>query len=427
MLWTRPRRAFCPKARRLTRAERFQFGHSQQVIGSSDKVSYRLGSLYPQPPAPPKPAHRFDPPKNFLHSLANAQTGLATRTLCRAFVQSLNTDAFLTGDMGRDIPLAAAGHKGFLMVAFVRPHRLGIDSRMHRPVLVDLLQRHDRLASGDGIVNGEIGAQPRAILHQHMPAKTEAGFLARRLLVEDALAVGGALVGVVATLFPVEINGRVAWVVVLGVLDFLGICAVLADEAFQAGPRFNERAISGEVGVTGPSLLAREFINFGKEEAGHLRGKHALVVLGENAVVKAALGKLPVQKPEPEQIVGKLLAEQPLAAHGVERHEDAGLEQLLGRNAGPALLSIERVKQRRELLQDGIHVLLDGAQRMIDRHDGVEVDDGEEVRLSLCDSTHITQTLLSNICSKFLPFFNSLLIKSRRNNSEKPTTSAKMP
>lgn len=171
MLWTHLRRAFCPNFRLLTHSHGFQSGHPQQVIGSSDKVSRRLSSFYPQAPCPPKPAHRLDPPKNFLHSLANAQTGLAPRALGDALVQSRHLDSFLAGDVRCDVPLAAPGRKRFLMVAFVRPHRLRMGSRMQEQMLVQLVQGHDRLALGDGIVNGKIGAQPVAISIKTWPPK----------------------------------------------------------------------------------------------------------------------------------------------------------------------------------------------------------------------------------------------------------------
>ena len=83
-------------------------------------------------------------------------------------------------------------------------------------MLVHLLQSHDRLALGDGIVQGEVGAQSVAVLHQHVPAKTEPGFFARGLLIEHAFRVGRALVGLVAALLPVKIDGGIAGIVVLG-------------------------------------------------------------------------------------------------------------------------------------------------------------------------------------------------------------------
>jgi hypothetical protein len=47
---------------------------------------------------------------------------------------------------------------------------------------------------------------------------------------------------------------------------------------------------------------------------------------------------------------------------------------------------------------------------MVGGHEGVEMDDGQKVRLGLGGSSHGYLTRLSNICSTFRGFFNSLLV-----------------
>jgi hypothetical protein len=183
----------------------------------------------------------------------------------------------------------------------------------------------------------------------------------------------------VATLFPAEVDRGIARVFVLGRLNLRRDRPVLADETLQAGPRFNERAAGSEVFVAGPALLAREVIHFGEEEFGHVGGEDALVVPGEDAVVEAARTELAVEELEPEQIVAKRFAEEPLAANRVERGQHAGLEQLLERNAGASEFFVEIVKEGREFLQYHVQMALDRAQRMIGGHAGVAVDDGEKI------------------------------------------------
>jgi uncharacterized repeat protein (TIGR03803 family) len=100
------------------------------------------------------------------------------------------------------------------------------------------------------------------------------------------------------------------------------------------------------------------------------------------------LVQFPIQKPQPEKIVGQLCAEEPLAAHRVEGHQDAALEQLLGRNRRPALLGIQLVKQGREPGEDLVHPCFDGAQRMVRGHALVQIEGGQELRLGLGFSTH---------------------------------------
>src|ERR1022692_1930644 len=392
-----------------SRLARFQPRHSQQVASARHKVTPRLRSFYPTIAAAPQSTHRFHPAKNFLHPLADAQAGLTARSAGGALIQPRHLHPLLAGDMGRKLAFPATRHESFLVIALVGSHGFGVGAVVQLQMLIQLLQGHDRFALGDGVVNGEVSAQSVSILHQGVSAKIQSGFLAGGLLIQHALPVGRAVVSVVATFLPVKVDRRVARIVVFGVPDFLRIPAILAHETLQAGPRFDEGAVGGEVSVAGPALLAREIIDLGEEKFGDLGGKDALIVLGEDAVVEAALAELTVKEPKPEQIVGKLFAEKPLAAHTVEGGQDAGLEQLLGRNAVPTFFGVELIKQGRELLQHGIDAALDGPQRMVGGHEGVEINDGEEVRLGLRCSTHVSQTPLSNKCSNILLFFNSLL------------------
>ncbi len=159
--------------------------------------------------------------------------------------------------------------------------------------------------------------------------------------------------------------------------------------------------------VAGPAFLAGKIIHLGEEEFGHVGGEHALVVLGEDAGVEAAFVELAVEEPEPEQIVAELFAEEALAADGVKCREHAGLEQLLGRNAGTPEFFIEVVKQGREFLQHDIQMALDRTQRMFGRHAGVEVDDRQKVRLGLRFSAHGFQTHLNPLCSNSRETFST--------------------
>src|SRR6266849_8491542 len=70
----------------------------------------------------------------------------------------------------------------------------------------------------------------------------EFGFLARTLTCQPRLRVGGRLVGRVATLLAVKVNRRIA-----RVIGWALTTAVLALEAFVTGPRFDQRAVVGEV------------------------------------------------------------------------------------------------------------------------------------------------------------------------------------
>ena len=380
------RRAFCPVFGGVS--GRRESCHAQQVVSPRHEVAPGLRSFQSPIPAPSKSAHHLDPAKDFLHPLADFQTDLIT-LLCRgAAVQAGHLDLLLARHMGRNLPFPAALHKAVLMIALVRPKRLELHAPIQLPVGVGLLQSHHRFAFCNRVMQGEVGAQAIAVFHQGVRAKTQPGFFPAGFPIQHTVRIGRALVRVVAPLFPAKVDRGIARVCVLGGLDFRGICPIFADEAFQARPRFNQRAVGGEMIVAGPAGLPAQVIDFEEEELGHLGGEHTLVVLGKNAVVETAFVELPVQKPEPEQIVAELLAKQPFTADAVKGGQHAGFEQLLGRDAGAALVGVKLIKERGKLFQDGIHLAFDRAQRMVRRHTLVQVDDRQKFRLGLGFSTH---------------------------------------
>ena len=155
--------------------------------------------------------------------------------------------------MRRDRPFPAALHKGFLMIALVGAGRL--DGHACLPLLVGigLLQGDHRFAGGNGIVQGEAGAQAVPVFHQGVRAETQPGLLPAGFLIQHAVRIGRALVRVVAARFPAKVNRGIAGIPVLGRRDLGLIRPVFADETFQARPRFDERAVGSEMIVTGPA------------------------------------------------------------------------------------------------------------------------------------------------------------------------------
>jgi len=127
-------------------------------------------------------------------------------------------------------------------------------------------------------------------------------------------------------------------------------------------------------------------------------------------VVETALVQFAVQKPQPEERVAELLAEESFAAHAEQGGEQARLEQLLRRNAGASLVGVECVEPRRELGPHGVHAPLDAAQRVLRRHPVVEVDDGEEFRLAVWIAAHVFSDSATHArIQKNSEFFNNLL------------------
>ena len=383
----------------LTCPGQFQPRHPQQVVGARHKVTPRLRAFCSPIPAAPQAANHLDPTDDFFNPFANHLADPIGRAARRSSVQSGSFDFFFARDVRNDLPLAAVSHKGFAVIVLIGTNAPGRDALMKFLVLVQLTQGRHRLRLCNRIVNGKIGAQTVSIFHQQVRAKTQSGLLATGLAIQNTFRVARALMRVVAAWLAPKVDRRIAGILVLGRRDFLCVRAVLADKTFQTGPRFNQGTVGGEVFVARPAFFPREVIDFGEEQFRHVRGEHALIVLGKNAVVKAAFIELAVKEPKPKQIVTELFAEEPFTADAVKRGEHTGLEQLFGRNAATTFPGVKFIEKWGKLLENGVHPTLDRAQRMVGRDALVEIDDGQKVRLGLGFSTHDFQTYLIPLCS----------------------------
>src|SRR5262252_3630583 len=87
-------------------------------------------------------------------------------------------------------------------------------------------------------------------------------------------------------------------------------------------------------------------------------------VLRECTRIEPPLRHVHVQEPAKEKVVVELLAEETLAAHRVEGHQQRRLEQSFGRDGRPAHLRVHPIECNCEVRQCHIDELLDGAQRM---------------------------------------------------------------
>jgi hypothetical protein len=124
-------------------------------------------------------------------------------------------------------------------------------------------------------------------------------------------------------------------------------------------------------------LLASELEHRLEEPPADLMLEQARPVLGETALVEGGVFHIQVQEPLEEQVVLQPLAELALAANRVEGHQQAGLEQMLGRDGGPTGFGVHGVEDQTELGQHRINQRLDGPDRLI-RRDELLGREGEE-------------------------------------------------
>jgi len=105
-------------------------------------------------------------------------------------------------------------------------------------------------------------------------------------------------------------------------------------------------------------------------------------------MIEARLGRVHIEEPAEQQIVIELLAEQPFAAHGVQRHQQRGLQQPLGWDRRPPNGAVHLIEQRRKLRQRPVGEFLDPPQRMLLRRPLARLHDHQHRPLPPLFSPH---------------------------------------
>jgi hypothetical protein len=255
-----------------------------------------------------------------------------------------------------------------------------------------LLHRHHHLRLIGRVVDPEFDPQAALVVPQRRSAQTQSGFLALRLPVPPTIRIGPAPVGGVAARLPTKVQRAMAGILFLGCLQLLGLAAVLAHEALEAGRRFNPRTIGTEVLVAGLAVRTRPRLDLRQEKSDPLGRKDAQGVRGQDTGVEAAWAEWAVQKPEPKRVVAERYPEKPLAADTGKRPSLSGLEPWLGRDAGTASFFDQLVPHGRQFPQHRIDLPLHGVERMVGRDGDIEVRSGQKLRLDLRDSTDAGET-----------------------------------
>ncbi len=250
-------------------------------------------------------------------------------------------------------------HQFLLVVAFVSAQR-------HAPLAAHFfrhLQRRRALRRSRRFRQPRFHNQPVAVFHQHVSRVTQLGFLALTLLRQPRVGIRRGLMRFVRPLLPVKVHRRIA-----AALRRRFALSVLAFETLRARPRLQQRPVHREVLVTQQILLAQLRHHPLEKHTRHIAFQQTLAVLAEYRGHPHRLIHVQPHKPAEQQVVIKLLHQQPLAAHRVQHLQQQGPQQLLRRDRRPPVRRVESRKFRRQLLQHGIHDLANRPQRMFLRH-----------------------------------------------------------
>jgi hypothetical protein len=114
-----------------------------------------------------------------------------------------------------------------------------------------------------------------------------------------------------------KVHARVAWIIGRGLL-----VAPFALETLMSGPRFDQRAVDGEMLVREQALGAR-LLGYRVEKAlCYLAHQQALPVLREDRYVPYRLVDVEPHKPTKQEVVIELLHQKSLAPHRVQHLQE---------------------------------------------------------------------------------------------------------
>ena len=167
---------------------------------------------------------------------------------------------------------AAVGDEGGSVVGLVSAHRLVACAGrrlQHR-------QRRRWLRHPGGLRQAYVHHQAAAVLHHQIPGERQLGSFAVGLARQLGIRIGGRGVRLVRALLLAE----VAFAVVSGCRWF--VVAVLAAEAFHAGPRLDQRAVDREMFIRQQRLDSRQVQHRGHERRHDLALQRPVVVVVEH-------------------------------------------------------------------------------------------------------------------------------------------------
>jgi hypothetical protein len=154
-------------------------------------------------------------------------------------------------------------------------------------------------------------------------------------------------------------------------------------------PGLQQGAINRKVLIAEQRLDLRSTHQLLQELPHHLVIEEPLPVLGERGGMPDRIIRAQAHKPAEQQVVVQLLQQQPLGADPVERLQQRGQQQLLGRHRGPTFCGVERAKGGIEPIEGLIRQFPDPPQRMTGRDPLLDRHVGEQGATALPVTSHL--------------------------------------
>jgi hypothetical protein len=210
----------------------------------------------------------------------------------------------------------------------------------------------------------------------------QAGLVSVGFLEQPRIGIGGAGVGAVAALLPLEIH--------LGVASGRrGAVIVLAFEALVRGPSLDERAVHAEVFVAGKLAPLGAELDTLEKGAGQVFVEQAFAVGTEGGVVPDLVFDVQTDEPAVQQVVVDRFDQLALAADGEKDLQQQGFQQHFWRHRGATTAGIHRLELAAHRRQQRIDHGAKLAQRVCRWHSLFKADVAEHRPLEVWVASHL--------------------------------------
>jgi hypothetical protein len=157
----------------------------------------------------------------------------------------------------------------------------------------------------------------------------------------------------------------------------------------MGGPGLQQGAVHREVLIAEQRLHVWSCHHLVEEALHELLIEQPLTVLGECCGMPDRIIGILIEKPAEEQVVLQLLQQKPLAADAVERLQERGQQQLLGRHRWPGFCGVQRTEGGVEPIKGLIGQLPDPPERVAGRNPLLDGHVGEQGAVALLLTSHV--------------------------------------
>ena len=346
---------------------------SEEDHGMSFMLGFHLGQSNKAGLA--KATDRLRPTKDFFDPFAQAQADPVTRV---SSGPTINRTLRLSRHVRGHALLTHRLDETRRIVILVSPQGGAPLQRAH-----DHRGRRFTLRRAGGQRRFHIDRQSVSIFHQGMAHVTEPGLVPLGLLEQARLRIGGRGMGVVLAFSPFEIHRRVTTAAFRRLAR-----TVLGDKALHRGPGFNQRAIDREVIGRDQTVPLCQAQHLAEESTGNAFIEQTVTVLRETAVIPDLVIHVQTDKPAIEEVVVNVLHKLPFRTNRVQRLNQAGAQQTLGRNRRAAGLGVQHLEVSMQRGQNAVDQRTQFTQRVRHRNPLFQCPIAKDLRLGHVGAAH---------------------------------------